>query len=266
MLLEDHLRWMVYNYPGLYRVRNNPEQSRLHALEHLFFTIGGGYDWDIDGYLAVLDGFKDDDSKTILKEYPQGYFAKELYEVELSDEKQVQAVVDDLGDRFSYVKETRFWSTRVIFEATEREAQEIAVKWDEKKKEEYLRKTEKEYYKNNDPLVDIFVYCLETKFKMHPYPLSKYSAICELMEGRTDSPHIENFEFKDFPVREDWFKGCVDVVTAALEHYKEEAKTLDSYNEYSHGTIQQYKRNIREQIDILKDFFKVKDEIPVKEI
>jgi hypothetical protein len=56
MKLEDAIAKSIYNYPSLFK-DSNWEKSRIKVLDHLFLTIGNGYEW-YDGYLTERVGKK----------------------------------------------------------------------------------------------------------------------------------------------------------------------------------------------------------------
>jgi hypothetical protein len=218
--IEHHANAAIYSYPSLYRVRGNPELSRLHVLETLFFTIGTGGEW-IKEHGILTDG------REPLEQLPEGFFDKELYCFEVEPDK-VEGFIAVLGDRFHYTKADRYErDTRIIFEATEREAQEWDYEWDNHRfgrKPKTKPTTERE--------IDmVFVNAQECTHDIHPYPLCNYSSIVELTVGKTDSCHIENYSFADHPVQPSWIAACVEVAQAALTFYNDPSRyCTDTYS------------------------------------
>jgi hypothetical protein len=51
MKLEDNIAKSIKDYPSLFK-DSNWEKSRIKVLDHLFLTIGNGFEWTLDGYLA----------------------------------------------------------------------------------------------------------------------------------------------------------------------------------------------------------------------
>lgn len=54
-----------------------------------------------------------------------------------------------------------------------------------------------------------------------PYPVGEYSAISEMIEGRTNSLHIKNFELTK--ILPDWIDGAREIVEYAIGYYKDES-------------------------------------------
>lgn len=219
--IEDHVRWVIYNYPSLYRVRNNPELSRLHVLGSLFFTIGTGYEWDKDKGILTNGEIEP------MVKLPEGFFEKELYAFDVENSK-AEGFVDFLKDRFHYIKQDRYDNiTTVIFEATEDEAKGWKWDWDNHR----FRGRPKTRPTTEIELDSVYVNEQACDYDLHPYPLCNYSAIVELTKGKTDSPHIEDYSFADFPPQPDWIRACVDVAKEALAFYNDESRyCTDSYH------------------------------------
>lgn len=205
--LEDHIRSAIWNYPLLYRSRNNPKLSRLEVLGHMFFVIGNGYEWDKDTGTLFIEEYKSP------KKLPNDYFSKELVTVDLSNE-QIEILIPKIENRFYYILH-KSWCEQntIIFESSQEEAQELTG-------------------------LD-FVMSAESGNNISPYGLCKYSAMVELLEGKTNSSHIENYNFDDYPVGVDWIQGCRDYVVEALSYYKDE-KRYKTHHYHSSNSYDYY--------------------------
>jgi len=222
MSLEKEIIRSIYYYPSLYRVKNNPKLSRLHVLEHMFFTIGNGYEWNRDkGILEISDWGRPESEINL----PDDFFEKDLYSFDVASSK-ANDFLKFLGDRFYYVKFDIFNDplTTVVFESTEQQAQEWKFYWDSYR---YSRKPETRPDKSK--LEFEFVNPQVCAFDLNPYPLCEYSAVVELIEGKTNSPHIENYSFAEYPVSQEYISGCTEVVKAAKEYYNDPSRYCNDH-------------------------------------
>jgi hypothetical protein len=221
MNLQHHINYCIYAHPSLYRVRNSPEESRLHVLEHLFFTIGGGYEWDKRGFLRSID---DNYEEQVMEKLPEGFFEKELYDVEVHVTK-LAAVLEDIGNRFYYRRPKGSFGyldrTTIIFESTEDEAIAIRRKWDY----------------NDHGRQFVYAHKRENEFDLNPYELSEYSGLIELMSGRNKSFHTEEYSFADHPVMQEWLDGAVEVARSALEYYHDNERVKQHHSYPTSGNV-----------------------------
>lgn len=58
-----------------------------------------------------------------------------------------------------------------------------------------------------------------SRFVINPYPICKYSAIAEMINGKTNSLHIKNFEL--IKILPDWVEGAREIVEYARAYYKD---------------------------------------------
>jgi len=211
MKLEDHVRWAIYNYPTLFRDRDYTK-SRLLVLNQLFLVIGNGYEWCPDGYL--VDAF--DPKPRILEELPAGFFDKQLYTFDVQHD-QFNRLESDLQNRFLYLIDRsrrtgspNWLESGVVVEADEEEAKRLCAEYG------------KARFARSSPS---FVLEAANRHEFSPYPICEYSALTEILNGKTNSPHIENF---DLELQPDWLAGCVDVAQAALDYYRDDQRCAEN--------------------------------------
>jgi len=250
MKLENSIKWSIYNYPTLYR-DNTYEKSRIPVLCQYFLTIGNGLEWHPDGFLSNCS-YSENGVKYVyeeLEELPQGFFEKELFiiDVEKSRKKEVE---DFFGDKFYYFLEREFIDYfYCVFESTEDESKEIRKK--------YSYKYENLFSLNCD------IPARKAKWRMSgmdnvywkPYEICQYSAIMNMIKGRTNSFKIKNFDLTN--IKEDWIQGAIDIAKYAIEYYStEEMYITCSYHPLkSGGCTEETWDNIRsEQLKILNKF------------
>lgn len=68
-------------------------------------------------------------------------------------------------------------------------------------------------------------YCYKSYGKENPTGLCEYSPVVEMINGRTNSPHIENFELTK--ILPDWIDGAREMVEYARTYYR-------NYDLYKH--------------------------------
>jgi hypothetical protein len=232
--LDQHINWCIFNYPTLYR-SDSYELSRIKVLGHIFLTIGNGYEWNEKGYLSTGNDHT-------LEALPENYFQQNLYE--LDTDQPIEAIAA-LEGRIYYLLDryVRLGESRIVFEA---------------KDEEDAKPFFSKYGKR---IVRDFVFVMESrcKFKFNPYPICDYSTISEMLAGRTNSPHIENFDLIN--IQPDWIQGAVDVVRSAAAYYNnpEQYKSHTYYGYYCREGVATYDPKKWEtfhksQIEILERF------------
>jgi hypothetical protein len=211
MKLEDQIRESIYRYPTLYRARNYAE-SRLLVLDHLFLCIGTGYEWSEEGYLFHDVGEEPPKyGEQTFGALPEGFFEKKLYSLKIEGDRLAEFKAE-LGDRFYYVEERTYTGIRIVFEAPggEEEATPFFAKYGERGPTRFV------FCNAAD------AYTREEDNWFHPYPTCDYSPIQEIFEGKTNSLHIDNFEFTK--IQPDWLQGAVDIAIAAKEYYEDAEK------------------------------------------
>lgn len=257
MNLEKHIKWVIYNYPTLYRA-DTYEESRIFVLGHIFLSYGTGYEWHPDGFLADL--YNNYKFNQIMDELPDGYFDKLLYTMGIYAE-DVKRVPDGLKNRFHYFVDRMNRTLYCIFEAENKDdARRVIYEYGYKHFE--LGKANR--YKDNDIKIemesikkteDVFsgvfaqeAHATRESRRFHkpyyyvPNNMCKYSPIVEMINGETNSPHIENFKFTHFDP--EWLQGAIDIVEYSLLFYEDPEKCeLDSYHPVNRG----YDKDITEE-------------------
>jgi hypothetical protein len=233
--LEGYIRNAIYTYPTLYRSYDH-ESSRLIVLGHIFLSYGTALEWHPDGFLTYLnysgksdDGYKPVESR---KKLPKDFFEKELWymDVLVSRKKEIEA---DLNGSFFY------WNGKsngrqgeklieCVFEADDKKSIELKTK--------YLNPYDEndKYRMEMDKLTDKYVIrplLAESYYRKSkgyaPYRMCQYSPIVEMINKKTNSPHIENFELTS--IRPDWIKGAVDISRYCLAWYKNKNNHKNDY-------------------------------------
>lgn len=246
MNLENVIKWSIYNYPILYR-KKDYETSRISVLGHIFLTIGTEYEWHPDGFLA--DIFAEDYRSKVMEELPEGFFEKNLWDMEVEIGRKAE-VQEALKGRFFYFTERgqRDRTVYCIFESDDiDEAEEIYLKYDadtsrlrqnvkrvladKKRWEEYGLSPR--YYVSKASSISLED---PERYPRHnPYPLSEYSPLVEMLNGRTNSPHIDNFEL--VYIKPDWIQGAIDIAEYAFDYYSDPEKYCHHYQHPSKSTL-----------------------------
>lgn len=215
MPLDNAINYSIWNYPSLFRVRNNQNLSRLHVLEHMFFTIGTGYEWNkASGELLYH-------SERPETHIPDEFYQHELYEFTTTKPSEFSAFLKKNG-RFHYERDSGEFHVNgheIIFQATEEEAQNWSWEWNEYRSRPKV--------KPEDPK-DLFVYKQETSPAISLYPLSEYSPLVELVTGHTRSTSVDNYSLDMHPPKKEYIDGCREIAEYAIE-YCEEQSMLSEY-------------------------------------
>lgn len=233
MKLEDHIRASIYRYPTLYRA-NDYAESRLYVLNHLFLVIGNGYEWHRDGYLT---SGKKEGRKTL----PKNYFEMDLYEIETQKPEELKKALKAEGLFFYSLERGRHGGEVFVFES---------------RTDEQLAKCCQEYSIPNQMesilyrLKDFSYMKLRMEYPVHPYPICQYSAIQEILNGKTNSLHQDNF---DLVVQPDWLQGCADIAVEAKKYYNDRSRYENDhyFKQFSKNAWHKYRK---EQLDILNQF------------
>jgi hypothetical protein len=92
------------------------------------------------------------------------------------------------------------------------------------------------------------------EFDFTPYPIGIYCPLLEMIEGKTNSLHIDNFEIKSF--KSDWIKGAVDIAKEAVAYYNGPLSQHKNHCYYSANEPERWNKFCQEQIKILTKFIK----------
>lgn len=230
MKLEHHISHAIKNFPSLYRC-DTYEESRIPVLDHIFLTNGNGLDWHRDGFLASRR-FRRTGSPFVIQKtkarWPKDFFQKRLWDVEIHEEK-IKDAEKALGDRYFYKRKSEFRGEpiRVVFEGDEDFAQGFVNKYSVRRGSDekvFLHEAESGYRTGKRLLKDpntpeimrrFYERCVEPR----PYPVCEYSAIVEMINGRTNSFHIENFDLVN--IQQDWIDGATEIVKYAMAFYED---------------------------------------------
>ncbi len=214
MNLEDLIRQSIYEYPLLYRVKNDPVASRMLVLNHLFLVNGNGFDWSKDGTLVEI-GTKMKGRKTL----PARFFKINLFSFKLTTD---------------HITKTRdFLKSQNRFHYTFKYKDEARVYLEAESASEALRIAQK--FK---PEVSAFLVTTEQVTSDYsPYPICQYSAIAELIEGRTHTLMRDGFNFEDYPPQKSWIDGCRDIALEALSYYHTPERQLSNSYHPKHSSI-----------------------------
>lgn len=226
MVLEHYINWAICNYPSLYRGKTH-ESSRIRVLDHIFLCIGTGMEWSPEGYL--YDDCYKNPNKHQLKTLPDNFYRMNLYDVTIlpKDIPSIRQELKENGKWFNIKKDS--YSSTAIFEGTKKFATYITKKY---KAQDYLSKVIPGYF---------YLSSLNRfEREYHPYPMCQYSPIVEMINRRTNSCHIENFDLTF--VKKDWLLGAIDVVKEALKYYHDESR-------YSNDLYYPSKQKIKETRD-----------------
>lgn len=240
MNIEHAINWSILNYPTLYRMKTH-EESRLQVLNQYFLVIGNGMDWTKEGYL--LDLCEKHPEKELVKKLPKDFYDKELYKFDI-DPQMLKEAKQELRDNKVWFKVRKnYFGSTIVFAWSKELALPFVIKYEcEKDKQE--RAHYAEIFKDFPSMQTTFGTRLrEASAVGHPfspYPICQYSALVEMINKRTNSLHIENFDLAY--VKEDWIQGAIDVATATLEYYNDESRY--SNNSYHPSKcFQQFKKS-----------------------
>lgn len=222
MNLEHAINWAILNYPTLYRMKTH-EESRLKVLDHFFLCIGTGMEWLKEGYLADLTDRHPE--KKAVKQLPKDFYEMELFQFDI-DPKMLKEVKQELKDNKVWFNVRKsYFGTTITFSWSRELALPFVIKYEcEKDKQE--RAHYSEIFKDFPDMQSSFGTRLReansTGYPFSPYPMYDLCPIAEMINERTKSYHIENFDLTY--VKEDWIQGAVEVIRAALDYYTDESK------------------------------------------
>jgi len=254
MLLEHQIDKSIYTYPSLYKAHDR-RTSRLLVLDHLFNTIGNGYEWANTkdpakgGYLTEPnsrklhgDWVRNYDlpyGKEKFQPLPEQFFSEQILRVR---EREQMHGLDEgpLGDMFRHHDFDKdktplqlaeigvtFVSVRVRKGEGSRTTTLLHVTgYDDSNKAQFLALHKLGLTEDNASTFG------GGQRVMTPYPVSHYSAIWEIYHG------------KDMLVQDDWLRGAVDLAEESLAHYNTEAR----YKEDTYYPKERDARNDRNQM------------------
>lgn len=238
MSLQAALDESIVKYPTLYR-RGDRDHSELHVLSHYFISYGTGLEWHPHGLLADYNHRRGYAFPKRVR-MPDDFFEAELYALDV-DPRKSREIIAELGDRFYLRKPGRTCFGKTVgllvrLESKEQAIQDV-IKYsadpaDAERAEwmaDLLEKLPPEVgnigvhvsIARGDKLDDEPGMAFEDVW--FPDSISEYSPICEMLEGRTNSPHIENFDL-DGIIRPDWVDGAVRIARMALKQLTDESK------------------------------------------
>jgi len=229
MELEELISHFIYNYPTLYR-GNNHKESRIPILGHIFLSYGTALEWHPDGFLTYLNYDKKGKSNYVTtlrpKKLPKGFYEKELWMIIINDKKKLKECLNELKGIFHYKRISSF-EINIVLEGNKDFANEIAAKYSS---DSYAREAQS-YYRETSSYRKLLMKKNSLIYeygKYTPSGMCKYSPIVEMINKKTNSCHIDNF---DLNVRQDWISGALDIAEYSLDFYKDDEK--NKYNMYN---------------------------------
>ena len=233
MELEQFINSCIYDYPTLYRCDTHKE-SRLCVLEHIFLHYGTGLEWHPKGFLAYtrynrITGIQGYDNKLSIKELPKNFYEMNLWYVDIA-KKDLPALKEALGSNFHYTRPPLRGEVEVVFEADEELANKLTNQFEFVDDQTlHIRKMRESVTKMTGKVLSsarqaISGYHSESPKVPHdmihtPYPMCGYSPIVEMINKKTNSCHIDNFELTT--IQPDWIKGAIEVSEESLKFYKD---------------------------------------------
>lgn len=232
MKLKNLILSSIKEWPTLYRGWTY-EDSRIPVLGSLFLTIGTGYEWHPDGFLAALNGRKS--TYQIIKgkpHLPKDYFQKTLWCIDIN-KKSVAEVKKALGDKYHYIHRMTYGAeVDVVFESDEEFALEFTKRYDVTAK----RRMEEGWGKFGFTIhVNEAANGYRTQFlkdhpdliEYNPYPMCEYSPLVEMINKKTNSLHIDNFKLTN--IRQDWIDGALEIAKYTLVYYQNPNRHKNCY-------------------------------------
>lgn len=225
MKLKDYVDNSIYNYPSLYR-STNYKDSRIRVLGHVFLSIGTGLEWHPDGFLAEHCRGKYEIRKS--KSIPKNFFTMDLRYVRVHKDKELAKVKEILKNTFHYKKESNFDDhVYVEFQANKKN---IAM----------LEKS----LPNCHPFEANCAYGNNEIQDHEPYPMCQYSPLIEMINRKTNSLHIENFDLTK--VQPDWIQGAIEIAKYTIGYYNDPKRYKTHVYHYSNAIddiSKRYKEN-----------------------
>ena len=237
MKLEHLVNSCIYLYPTLYRA-NTYEESRLLVLDHIFLHYGTGLEWSPKGFIADLIGYTKKDEPIFgisypIKKLPDNYFDMNLWYMDIL-KKDLPKIKKELGKNYYYTRPAMNDTKKgieIVFEATDEFAEELTRKYEhfdegtkasrERFREIMKRDLESHAHKAISSFHDkapVYQFKNYQKSVYTPGDMCRYSPIVEMLNGRTNSPHIDNFELTY--IQPDILAGAIEIARYALNFYR----------------------------------------------
>jgi hypothetical protein len=267
MKLKNFIDNSIYEYPTLYRSFDY-KKSRLLVLNHIFLSYGTALEWSPEGFLSYL-GEKEGEYRIFQPiELPNNFFEINLWYIDLV-EKDLPVVKDILKDHFYYIRSGSLYEKlTLVYEADEELATELERNFsakDPRVAENFKHITGRDYpvkpfsassfERSHSDLSKTSLLrrliktnpqdYIETEYE--PTQICQYSPVVEMINKRTNSPHIKNFDLTF--IMPDWIEGAIEVSKWALGFYKDPNRNIFSRSHPS---------------NCLKDFKKYYNDDPVK--
>lgn len=221
MNLEHSINWAILNYPTLYRSTNH-EVSRLKVLSHYFLSIGTGMEWAKGGYM--YDNLSKHPEKKLVKKLPKNFYEIDIWTFDINPKMLKEARQELRKEKIWHHVHKGYFGISVIFSCSRERALSFVVKYEcEKDKNQRAENAErfKDFPERRDDWVNR-IWEAKTEHPFNPYPIGEFCAIVEMINKRTCSYHVENFELTY--VQEDWIKGAIEVVRATLDYFHDESQ------------------------------------------
>lgn len=224
MKLKDYVDNSIMRYPTLFRSFDY-EHSRRLVLNHMFLAYGTGLEWSKEGFLAEerRGKFKIEKPRKI----PENYFTMPLWEIDLR-KKDVPEFKKMIKGNYHYLctSKCEIGEFSFVFSCDKKLATKVFLKFDEftKRYHEFLKKFP-DIKQELSPRECCSYYKHDEEYK--PHPMCKYSPIVEMINKQTDSPHIENFKLNS--VQADYIEGAIEIVSFALDFYKDPKRNVGDY-------------------------------------
>jgi hypothetical protein len=215
MKLKDYVDNSIYHYPSLYR-STNYKDSRLRVLDHLFLTNGNGMEWHPDGFLAECINGKYKTIKPV--KLPKNFFTIDLRYIKVKKIEELPKLKKILKSTFHYIKENEYDGDHayVEFQANNKIIETIQNVFPNS------------YFLKAD--------CSSGGWEIEPhepYPLCQYAALVEMVNKRTNSLHIENFDL--FKIQPDWIQGAIEIAKYAIGYYNNPKRYKSHVYHYSNA-------------------------------
>lgn len=233
MTIKQYVDKSIFQYPSLYRTKSYQE-SRLLVLDHVFLTIGNGLEWNKAGFIADYGCRKNSKIEEIV--FPKNYFTDKMWELNLNTEN-VKEVQELLKDYYSYIHKTsRYNNTQLIILCNDEEL----IK-DIFKKYSLPDEMHKAFFKFLKKPYEPTPYEIEFNSidERSPYPICEYSALVEMINKRTNSCHIKNFNLTN--IQQDYIDAGIDIAKHTLDFYNDPEK-VKRHSYHPNKSFKEFKR------------------------
>lgn len=227
MKLEHFINESIYSYPTLYRSFNH-EMSRFHVLGHIFISYGTALEWHKDGYLTY--DAAEESPKEGLEALPDNFYEMDLWYIDVPEER-IEELEEELKGSFYYYKEGYQQGNKCCIFSTDKErAQNLTERFEAVnsfskrlkvsgiKIKLYANEASSYERAHSEDTTNSIFY---EKFYLkgyRPSRMCKYSPIVEMVENRTNSTHIDNFNLVN--VHPDWIQGALEISRYCLDWYR----------------------------------------------